>query len=188
MPGAWYQRVIRPPGRDGRVAGGARRGNDRGVLERFLYTRAGRIRVGRMFGVVIACVVLAIFGSFLLVVTPVLGDHEGIQTLWVLFSVFLLKFPLVCLLWWFIVRNKEWPVKPPKWSDEEVGEILAYLVGEADRSMTLPDAPARLAYLQREAWNVADKAGGELKVDAVDVALHIDQLLAQQGRRKARGG
>jgi hypothetical protein len=163
-------------------------GNDQGVLERFLYTPQGRIRVGRMFAVVIACVVMAIFGSFLLVVTPVFGDHEGIQTLWVLFSVFLLKFPLVCLLWWFIIRNKEWPVRPPKWSDEEIREILAYLVGEADRSLTLPDAPARLAYLQREAWNVADRAGGELKVDAVDVALHIDQLLAGQSRRKAREG
>ena len=158
------------------------------MLERFLYTPQGRVRVPRMFAVVIACVALAIFGSFLLVFTPVLADHEGIQTLWVLFSVFLLKFPLVCLLWWFIIRNKEWPVRPPKWSDEETREILAYLVGEADRSMTLPDAPARLAYLQREAWNVADRVGGEVKVDAVDVALHIDQLLARTGRRKAREG
>ncbi len=156
------------------------------MLQRFLYTPAGRVRVPRMFAVVIACVALAIFGSFLLVVTPVLADHEGIQTLWVLFSVFLLKFPLVALLWWFIIRNKEWPVRPPKWSDEETREILAYLVGEADRSLTLPDAPARLAYLQREAWNVADRVGGDVKVDAVDVALHIDQLLSRTGRRKAR--
>ena len=156
------------------------------MLQRFLYTPAGRVRVPRMFAVVIACVALAIFGSFLLVVTPVLADHEGIQTLWVLFSVFLLKFPLVALLWWFIIRNKEWPVRPPKWSDEETHEILTYLVGEADRSMNLPDAPARLSYLQREAWNVADRVGGDLKVDAVDVALHIDQLLSQTGRRKAR--
>jgi hypothetical protein len=166
----------------------APQGNDQGVLQRFLYTPAGRVRVRRMFAVVIACVALAIFGSFLLVLTPVLSDHEGMQTLWVLFSVFLLKFPLVCLLWWFIVRNKEWPVKPPKWSDEETREILAYLVGEADRSLTLPDASARLAYLQREAWNVADRVGGERKVDAVDVALHIDQLQTRQGRRKAREG
>lgn len=158
------------------------------MLERFLYTPAGRVRVQRMFGVVIACIVLAIFGSFLLVVTPVLADHEGIQTLWVLFSVFLLKFPLVALLWWLILRNKEWPVKPPKWSDEETREILRYLVGEADRSLTLPDAAARLAYLQREAWNVADRVGGDLKVDAVDVALHIDQLLVQQTRRSTREG
>lgn len=157
------------------------------MLERFLYTPAGRVRTARMFVVVAACVALAIFGSFLLVVTPVLGDHEGLQTLWVLFSVFLLKFPLVSLLWWFIVRNKEWPVKPPKWSDDETREILTYLVNEADRSMTLPDAPARLAYLQREAWNVADRVGGEMKVDAVDVALHIDQLLTGRSRRRARG-
>jgi hypothetical protein len=113
------------------------------VLQRFLYTPAGRVRVGRMFGVVISCIVLAIFGSFLLVLTPALSDHEGLQTLWVLFSVFLLKFPLVCLLWWFIVRNKEWPVRPPKWSDDETREILTYLVAEADRSMALPDAPPR---------------------------------------------
>jgi hypothetical protein len=157
------------------------------VLERFLYTPAGRVRVRRMFAVVIACVALAIFGSFLLVLTPVLADHEGMQTLWVLFSVFLLKFPLVGLLWWFIVRNKEWPVKPPTWSEDETREILTYLVNEADRSMTLPDASARLAYLQREAWNVADRVGGETKVDAVDVALHIDQLLSGRSRRKARG-
>jgi hypothetical protein len=157
------------------------------VLQRFLYTPAGRVRVARMFAVVITCVALAIFGSFLLVLTPVLTDHEGAQTAWVLFSVFLLKFPLVSLLWWFIVRNKEWPVRPPNWSDEETREILAYLVREADRSLTLPDAPARLAYLQREAWNVADRVGGELKVDAVDVALHIDQLLARRGRRATPG-
>lgn len=154
------------------------------MLARFLYTPAGRVRVRRMIVVVACAVGLAIFGSFLLVLTPVLADHEGIQTLWVLFSVFLLKFPLVSLLWWFIVRNKEWPVKPPKWSDDEAREIMRYLVAEADRSRELPDAPARLAYLQREAWNVADRVGGELKVDAVDVALHIDQLLTEPRPRR----
>ena len=188
MPAASYQRVSRHPrGRIG-VAAPVPRGNDQGMLERFLYTPAGRVRVPRMIAVVACCIALAIFGSILLVFTPVLTDHEGLQTVWVLFSVFLLKFPLVCLLWWFIVRNKEWPVKPPKWSPEETREILDYLVGEADRSLALPDAPARLAYLQREAWNVADRVGGDLKIDAVNVALHIDQLLAERGRRKTRGG
>ena len=155
------------------------------MLGRFLYTPTGRVRVRRMLAVVAGAVVFAIFGSFLLVLTPVIGhDHEGLQTIWVLFSVFLLKFPLVLLLWWFIARNKEWPVRPPKWSDDEAREIMRYLVGEADRSVSLPDAPARLAYLQREAWNVADRVGGELKVDAVNVALHIDQLLSQPRPRR----
>jgi hypothetical protein len=157
------------------------------VLTRFLFTDQGRVRVRRMIGVVATCVALAIFGSFLLVLTPALADHEGLQTLWVLFSVFLLKFPLVGLLFWFILRNKEWPVRPPKWSEEETREILAYLVAEADRSLALPDAAARLAYLQREAWNVADRVGGEVKVDAVNVALHIDHLLSRPRGRDPRG-
>jgi hypothetical protein len=154
------------------------------VLARFLYDPDGRIRVRHMVGVVVACVCLALFGSFLLALTPVMSGHEGAQTIWVLFAVFLLKFPLICLLWWFIWRNKEWPNRPPKWSDEETREILAYLVREADRVKDMPDAPARLAYLQREAWNVADRVGGEVKVDAVDVALHIDEV--SRGRSRAR--
>jgi hypothetical protein len=154
------------------------------MLQRFLYTGDGRVIVPRMIGVVAATIVFAMFGSFLLVVTPVFSGHEGVQTIWVLFSVFLLKFPLVCLLWWFIVRNKEWPVRPPTWSDRETSEILAYLVAEAERALLLPDADARLAYLQGEAWNVADRVGGDLKVDAVDVALHIDQLLSRPRTRR----
>ena len=153
------------------------------MLARFLYDADGRVRVRRMVGVVATCICLALFGTFLLALTPIFGDHEGMQTVWVLFSVFLLKFPLVSLLWWFIARNKEWPVRPPKWSQEETREILAYLVSEADRCKDLPDAPARLAYLRGEAWNVADRVNGDLKVDAVDVALHIDQLNRPRARR-----
>jgi hypothetical protein len=156
----------------------------REVLGRFLYTPGGQVRMTRLVGVIASTVALAIFGSALLIVTPALGGHEGLQTLWVLFSVFLLKFPLIALLWWFIVRTIEWPMRPPRWSAEETREILRYLIDRADRALPLPDAPARLAYLQREAWNVADRVDGELKVDAVDVALHIDQLAS---RSRARG-
>jgi hypothetical protein len=157
------------------------------MLARFLYDADGRVRVRRMVPLVATCVCLALFGTFFLVLTPAFEGHHGLQTLWVLFSVFLLKFPLVCLLWWFIVRNKEWPSRPPKWSEREAREILAYLVAEADRCKSLPDAPARLAYLRGEAWNVADRVGGRLKVDAVDVALHIDELNRPRARRSPGG-
>lgn len=160
--------------------------DDRSMLERFLFTSEGHVRIRHMVLLVGSCVALALFGSFLLVLTPLMADHEGIQTLWVLFSVFLLKFPLVSLAFWFILRNTEWPVRPPKWSEREAREILAYLVSEADRVAPMPDAPARLAYLQREAWNVADRVGGEVKVDAVDTALRIDGMLARTGARRAR--
>ncbi|MGE3140544.1 MAG: hypothetical protein AB7O53_13880, partial [Thermoleophilia bacterium] len=141
------------------------------MLQRALFDADGHVRVRNMILVVGSCVALALFGSFLLVLTPVLSGHEGVQTLWVLFSVFLLKFPLVSLAFWFILRNTEWPVRPPKWSEREAREIVAYLRSEAERVRTLPDAVARLTYLQREAWNVADRVGGEVKVDAVDTAL-----------------
>jgi len=161
--------------------------HDRRVLQRFLYRPDGAVIVPRMIGVVASTIVFALFGSFLLVITPMFGDHQGIQTIWVLFSVFLLKFPLVSLLCWFIARNKEWPVRPPVWSDRETSEILAYLVAEADRAMTLPDADARLTYLQGEAWNVADRVGGDLKIAAVNVALGIDQRLAIPRTRRMQG-
>lgn len=149
------------------------------MLARFLYDEHGKARRNHMIGVFATVIPLALFGSFLLALTPVLSGHEGFQTLWVIFSVFLLKFPLVVLLWWFIVRNKEWPGKPVKWSDEETREILAYLESEAARVKDMPDAPARLAYLQREAWNVADRVGGQVKAEAVDTAVHIDNLISR---------
>ncbi len=157
------------------------------MLGRFLFGPSGRVRTRRMAGVVGACVALALGGSFLLALTPAITDPK-LQSAWVLFAVFLLKFPLVILLWWLIWRNKEWPMKPPRWSDDEAREIMTYLVHEADRSRRLPDAPARLAYLSREAWHVADRIEGELKVDGVDVALHIDQVAASVGARNLHDG
>ena len=146
------------------------------VLARFLYTRAGRVRTGHMIGTVAVTVAFAIFGSFLLAVTPVFEGHHGIQIAWVLFAVALLKIPLIGFLWWFIVRNKEWPVKPPRWDDGEIREILAYIRSESQRALTLPDAPARLRYLRGEAWHVADRVGGDLKLDAIALAIEIDRL------------
>lgn len=155
------------------------------MLTRFLYDEHGRVRVRHMIATIAAGLIFALFGTFLLALTPKFEHSAGAQTIWVLFVVFVLKFPLVALLSWFILRNKELPTKPPKWDEEEIREILTYLIKEADRALALPDARARLTYLQGEAWNVADKVGGDVKVDAVDVALHIDQLLSRPEMRRA---
>jgi hypothetical protein len=148
----------------------------RDVLARLLYTRAGRVRTGRMIGTVAVTVAFAIFGSFLLAVTPVFEGHHGIQIAWVLFAVALLKIPLIGFLWWFIVRNKEWPVKPPRWDDREIREILDYIRSESQRALAFPDAAARLRYLRGEAWHVADRVGGDRKLDAIALAIEIDRL------------
>jgi hypothetical protein len=166
---------------------GVRRGeDDEAMLVRFLYSAQGKVRLPRLIGLLVVTISLAIFGSFLLALTPTLSGHELVQTVWVFFAVCLLKMPLIGLLWWFIVRNKEWPVKPPKWSERESREILDYLVAEAERCRDLPDAPARLSYLRGEAWNVADRVEGDVKLDAVSVAVHIDQMAAQPARSRRR--
>lgn len=150
------------------------------MLGRFLYRDDGRAHVPHMIATVGACVAMAVFGTLLLTMTPMLGDHEGIQVLWGLFAVVMLKLPLIGLLFWFIVRNKELPTRAPKWDDRETREILDYLLAESERALTLPDSRQRLAYLQREAWNVADRVSGDIKSNAVAVALRIDELQLQR--------
>ncbi len=157
------------------------------MLARFLFDGDGRARPRRMFAVAAATVALALLGSFLLAITPVISD-PALQNVWVLFAVFILKFPLITFLWWLIWRNKEWPTTPPRWNDEESREILDYLTREADRQRALPDARARLAYLSREAWHVADRLEGEIKVDAVAVALHVDKVARSVGARRLHEG
>ena len=46
------------------------------------------------------------------------------------------------------------------------------------------DRAARLAYLSREAWNVADRVTGDAKIDALTVALQIDQQLMELNDRE----
>jgi hypothetical protein len=133
---------------------------------------------------VASLIVLALFGGTLAALTPIWHGNPTFQSLWVLFSVFVLKFPLVCFLWWMIVRNKEWPGKPVVWDATETEEILGYLRTEARRALDKQDRVARLAYLSAEAWHVADRADGPLKADAVSVALEIDHLRSRlPGRR-----
>ena len=48
--------------------------------------------------------------------------------------------------------------------------------------MSRPDAKARLRYLAREAWHVADTTPDEDKASAVAVALRIGQLEAARSR------
>jgi hypothetical protein len=173
------------PGTVGLVVG-VQRDDDRSVLTRALFNSDGSVRTRRMIITSAILVALALFGTIMVVATPAWNGHSSIQTAWVIFSVFLLKFPLVGFLWWLIVRNKEIPGVPVVWSEREVGEILDYLREQAKRAIELPDASVRLEYLSKEAWHVADCVDGPGKGDAVSVALSIDELSARsRGRRLA---
>jgi len=157
----------------------------RGVLSRFLYGADGRIRLGRLIPLLAVTIFMAIIGSFAVVATTQLFSHPATRFLWVIFVIFGLKLPLIVLLWWFIRRNTEWPTKRSAWSPQETREILDYIQSQAESAEAQPDAPARLAYLSREAWNVADRTSGEGKVDALTVALRIDERAARLRERRA---
>jgi hypothetical protein len=154
------------------------------VLGRLFYHRDGRVRTAGVVSVGAVSVLLATVGTVLIVVTPHFSGGWA-RTLWVLFVVVALKLPLVVMLWYFIAKNREWPGKPVVWDAKERSDILAYLQAEADRALHLPDAEARLAYLSREAWNVADRVDDHAKVDALTVALRIDMMAATRRERRS---
>ena len=73
------------------------------------------------------------------------------------------------------------------WSDRELAAILARLAHEAGVAGASVDGEARLAHLSREAWHIADQVSGEAKVDALTVALGIDERLMVRRSRKPAG-
>jgi len=148
-------------------------------MSRIFVDGSGKLRMDRLFPALFALVLLALMGTVLLVATPVFGDNETLRGIWVLTCVFLLKVPLVIVLWWLIWRNNELPGRPVEWSRDEFAGILEHLLRQARAAFLADDEDARLSYLSREAWNLADQVSGDATVDALTVALRIDERRVQ---------
>ncbi len=153
-------------------------------MGRLLLDADGQIIRRRIHTVFAATLIMAVFGTVLVVASPALNSYPTLQGIYVLFCVFLLKMPLVGLLWWLIFRNQEWPTRPPVWQEREVEDILDHILAEARRAIGRDDELARLTYLSGEAWHVADRATGDQKVDALTVALRIDDRRSGIARRQ----
>ena len=157
------------------------------VVKRVFLRPNGSLRTRRVVATGLVFAVFAFFGSFLIFATSRVSSNDTIRAFWVIGVVFVLKMPLVTLLWWLIVRNREWPGHRVRWSPDETEEILAYISAQADRAVGLPDAAPRLAHLSKEAWNAADNLDGESRVDALTVALRIDEMASRLGSRRGIG-
>lgn len=127
-----------------------------------------------------AAVGVALFGSFLLVLTPDLGGHPGLQTLWVVVSLVLLKLPLLGLVWWLIARRRRAPTA--RWSAAETARFLAALDAEAARVEDLPDAAPRLQALHADAWRAAREGDAQATPAAVEIGLRIDRMRRREAR------
>ena len=145
----------------------------------------GRVRLRRMVITMAVLIFFAMFGTGFMVFIALFANNAGLKLTWLVVFVVLAKLPLIGFCWWLIARNKEIPGVPVVWSEDETREILQALIDQARQSLEMPETGARLAYLSREAWHVADKAEGHLKADAVGIALEIDRLAARHGHRRA---
>lgn len=157
------------------------------MVQRFLYRTDGTLRRGRLTVTLGVTIALAVFGTALLVLAPRVADSAFGRGLWVMFAVVMLKFPLIAILWSFIRRNAEWPGRPVVWSADELVAILQRLDNEAARAAAHDNSTVRLAHLSGEAWHVADQVSGEAKVDALRVALRIDELRMARNELEAPG-
>lgn len=163
----------------------SRAGDDnRTVFDRIVRRRDGTVIYWRVVALVAPFICLAIFGGALIWIAPAVTDDPVLRGAWVLFAVGALKLPLILLLWSFVRRNREWPGRRVRWSDAEVAEILDHIDRQARDAVGRPDCDARLAYLSREAWHVADEVAGGVKVDALTVALRIDERLMKRRERE----
>jgi hypothetical protein len=144
----------------------------------------GRVRLRRMAVTMAVLIFFAMFGTGFMVFIALFTNNTSLKLTWLVVFVVLAKLPLIAFCWWLIARNKEVPGVPVVWGEDETREILQALIDQARQSLEMPQTGARLAYLSREAWHVADKAEGRLKADAVGIALEIDRLAARHGHRR----
>ena len=150
----------------------------------FYFQPNGRVRLRRMAITMSTLIFFAVFGTGFMVFIELFANNTGLKLTWLVVFVVVAKLPLIIFCWWLIARNKEVPGVPVVWSADETREILQALTSQARQSLALSDTGARLAYLSREAWHVADQAEGTLKADAVGVALEIDRLAFRHGHRR----
>jgi len=148
------------------------------------YQPNGRVRLRRMVITMATLIFFALFGTGFMLFIELFGHNSGLDVAWLVMFVVVAKLPLIAFCWWLIARNKELPGVPVVWSTEETHEILRALSSQARQSLPLAETGARLAYLSREAWHVADQADGAVKADAVGVALEIDRLALRHGHRR----
>ncbi len=147
-------------------------------------TRAGGGR--RSLGVAIAvaaAVAIALFGSFLLVLTPSLGDRPGLQTLWVVVSLVLLKVPLLALVWWMIARRRSRP-RAGDPAPEPAADFISRIEGEAALATAGPDTAATLASLRAQTWSRIRCADETDAPALVELALRLERPGARGGLRE----
>jgi hypothetical protein len=142
------------------------------LLTRFAMDDAGRLRGMRLLGIAFVGGLIVAVGTTIAIVVADAGNPATL-TIWVIVAFLGVKVPLLGLLWWILGR-KQRDAEP---NDGELRQMMARLHAGIATAQRTPDAYDRLEILRDEAWYVTDHASDQLKPEAAELALKLDELL-----------
>ncbi len=147
----------------------------RGPLTRLLTRLAmdadGNLRGMRLLAIAFVGGLVVALGTTIAIVVADAGNPATL-TIWVVVAFLGVKLPLLGLLWWILGRHQ----RDDEPTDDELRLMLVRLESGTTAALRTPDAHDRLEILRDEAWFVSDHASGELKPQAVELALRLDEL------------
>lgn len=141
------------------------------LLTRFAMDEDGKLRSMRLLAIAFAGGLIVAVGTTIAIVVADAGNPATL-TIWVIVAFLGVKLPLLGLLWWILGRQQ----RDDQPTDDELRQMLVRLEAGTDIALRSPDAQDRLEILRDEAWFVSDRASGELKPEAVELALRLDEL------------
>ena len=141
------------------------------LLTRLAMDADGRLRGMRLLAIAFVAGLVVAIGTTIAIVVADAGNPATL-TIWVIVAFLGVKLPLLGLLWWILGRHQ----RDDEPTDDELRQMLTRLESGTDAALRTPDAHDRLEILRDEAWFVSDRASGELKPQAVELALRLDEL------------
>lgn len=141
------------------------------LLTRLAMDADGRLRGMRLLAIAFVAGLVVAIGTTIAIVVADAGNPATL-TIWVIVAFLGVKLPLLGLLWWILGRHQ----RDDEPTDDELRQMLIRLESGTDAALRTPDAHDRLEILRDEAWFVSDRASGELKPQAVELALRLDEL------------
>lgn len=141
------------------------------LLTRFTMDADGRLRGMRLLAIAFVGGLIVALGTTAAIVVADAGNPATLS-IWVIVAFLGVKLPLLGVLWWILGRRQ----RDEEPTDDELRLMMTRLEAGLDAALRTHDAHDRLEILRDEAWFVSDRASAELKPQAVELALRLDQL------------
>jgi hypothetical protein len=141
------------------------------LLTRVAMDADGNLRAARLLLIAFGGGLFVAIGTTIAVVAAGAGNPATL-TIWVVAAFLGVKLPLLGFLWWILGRRQ----RDHEPTDDELRLMLTRLESSTNAALRTPDAHDRLEILRDEAWFVSDHASEDLKPQAVELALRLNEL------------